>query len=353
MKYVKMLGLLTVAASALVSLPVVATAGTLTSPPGTVYTGTIKAQGQVSMHNSIGLISCTLTLEGNVDQHGISVPAGVKVTSLNFTGCTGGSFHSGTIVGGRLQIQPTSKGNGTVASSDASFTTTTFGLECGYSTNNTSLGEFTAGEHATIDLKASLVRTHGSFHCGNTMNLTGSLQFTTPTGLSVESASPLTSPAGTSYTGTIHADSAGVITMHNGVGTISCNSTVGGSVEKHDTKTVTIKNSTLEFLSCIGGWAHNNTVTPGSLEIHRIGEGRGTVTSTGSKWTFTMSGIECGYTTSSTHIGEFTSASGEAGHATIDIKASIQRTHGSFFCGNNGNLTGAYKVTTPTGLLLD
>jgi hypothetical protein len=66
-----------------------------------------------------------------------------------------------------------------------------------------------------------------------------------------------------------------------------------------------------------------------------------------------MFGVECGYTTNGTHIGEFTSASSEAGHATIDIKASIQRTYGSFFCGNNGNLTGTYSVTTPTGLLLD
>lgn len=353
MKYVKMLGLLVVVASALASFSAVATASVLTSPAGTVYTGTVKAQGNVSLHSSIGSIPCELTLEGSVDQHGISVPAGIEVTSFTFSNCAGGAFHQATVKGGRLQMQPTGEGNGAVASTGASFTTTIFGRECGYTTANTTLGEFTAGEHATIDLQASLTRSHGSFYCGATANLTGSLKVSTPTGLSVESVSPLTSPAGTSFTGTLHSVSEADITMHNAVGTISCDSTVGGSVEKHSEKTVTIKNGTLEFLSCIGGWAHNNTVTPGSLEIHRIGEGRGTVTSTGSKWTFTMFGVECGYTTNGTHIGEFTSASSEAGHAMIDISASIQRTHGSFFCGNTGNLTGAYKVTTPTGLLLD
>jgi hypothetical protein len=241
MKYIRMLGLLAVAAAALLAFAGTAAASTFTSPSGTVYTGTIKAQGNVSLHSSVGTIPCELTLEGGVDQHGISVPSGIEVTSLTFSNCAAGAFHQATAQGGRLQIQPTSKDNGTVASSDASFTTTMFGRECGYQTNYTALGEFTAGEHATIDLQAVLSRTHGSFYCGATASLTGSLKVTTPTGLSVESASPLTSPAGTPYTGTIHADSDGNITMHNAVGTISCDSTVGGSVEKHDAKTVTIK----------------------------------------------------------------------------------------------------------------
>ena len=82
MKYAKMLGLLAVAAAALMAFAGVASATTLTSPSGTTYTSTIKAtsEGTTTLHNSsLGIaVSCEeSTVEGKVEKHGsgVTVPA--------------------------------------------------------------------------------------------------------------------------------------------------------------------------------------------------------------------------------------------------------------------------------------
>lgn len=190
MRYVKMLGLLAVAAAALMSLAGTAAASQVTSPPGTTYDGNIiaESEGYATLHNAVGTISCRSTVEGEIDQHGSSVTAGGAIDKLVFTACTNGSVHSdanGVVAQpGSLEIHPLANGNGTLTSSGAKVTVTMFGVECGYSTGaGLDIGEVTAGTHGTLHIKASIPRTHGSFFCGGTGNWTGSYKITTPTNI--------------------------------------------------------------------------------------------------------------------------------------------------------------------------
>ena len=74
MKYVKMLGLLAVAAAALMAFTGTAAATQVTSPAGTLYTGKITATSSNSeLHGAFISVSCTSShVEGDVDSHGIS-----------------------------------------------------------------------------------------------------------------------------------------------------------------------------------------------------------------------------------------------------------------------------------------
>jgi hypothetical protein len=148
-------------------------------------------------------------------------------------------------------------------------------------------------------------------------------------------------------------------TLHNAVGTISCDSKTVGTVATHSASTTAVGAiSTLTFTNCTGGSVHvtdaeGHVATPGSLEVHTsetTPTKNGTLTSTGAKVTVTMLGVECGYTTKETDIGEV--VGGE--HAVLKIKATIPRTHGGggIFCGTTGNWTGEYKVTNPTNLTI-
>ena len=146
----------------------------------------------------------------------------------------------------------------------------------------------------------------------------------------------------------IHAVSVGHMTWHNAVGTISCNSTFTLAVTAHGSG-VTARGpiSSLTFTNCTNGTVHQPITQPGTLEFHATGiTGNGTLTSSGMKWGITMFGIECGYTTNATDIGDV--VAGE--HAVLRLKASLPRTFGSVFCGSSGNWTGEYKFTHPTGL---
>lgn len=179
-----MLALIAVAVTTLLAFTGAAVASVVTSPAGTTYTGAFKAhsEGYFTWHNAVGTISCNSTFEGKIERHGPSVTAGGNLSSLTFTACTNGTTHP-SISGGALEFHPTGNGNAIMTSSGAKITKTMFGFECGYSTNNTTIGEVTAGEHATLDIKTTIPRTHGSFFCGSTANWTGSYKFTTPTNL--------------------------------------------------------------------------------------------------------------------------------------------------------------------------
>lgn len=188
MKYVKKLGLLVAAAAALMAFAGSAAATVITSPSGTTYTSAIKAhsEGYWTLHNAVGTIFCVSTFEGKVERHTGSgaTTAGGKISKLTFTGCTNGEVHP-NIEGGEFEIHKLAGGNGTFTSTGARFTTTQFGFECGYTTANTTLGVITAGEHGTLDItNNALQRTHGSFFCGSSANLTGAYKITTPTNIS-------------------------------------------------------------------------------------------------------------------------------------------------------------------------
>jgi hypothetical protein len=190
MKYVKMPGLLAVAAAALMALAGTAAATVVTSPPGTVYTGTITAtsEGYLTQHNAVGTISCHSHISGRVERHtgGGATTAGSKISTLDFTGCTNGEVHTSGVVAkpGELEIHKLANGNGTLTSKGAEISVTMFGFNCIYGTGaGRDIGEVTPGEHGTLDIKAEFPRVGGSFFCGASWNWTGSYKFTTPTNM--------------------------------------------------------------------------------------------------------------------------------------------------------------------------
>ncbi|MGN6256686.1 MAG: hypothetical protein ACTHN3_02905 [Solirubrobacterales bacterium] len=195
MKYVKMLGLFVLAATALMAFAANASATTLTSPPGTTYTGTIVAEseGETTLENSsIGLkVQCEESkVEGSVKQHGTGVTAKGTLVLLTFVKCTGG-YTVTTIQVGELEIHNISgTGDGTLTSTGTQITIhTPLGFSCTYTTSGTDIGRLTGKDtqHATLDIGSSVIpRTADSSLCGTSATWTGSYTVVTPSNLTVD-----------------------------------------------------------------------------------------------------------------------------------------------------------------------
>jgi opacity protein-like surface antigen len=200
MKYAKILGLLAVAAAALMAFAASASATTLTSPPGTTYTGVIEAEAEdpdSEEHNGVTLdgvtdINCTHSkVAGKVETHGSNVTASGLLSTLTFEEC---NAHVTVLKKGELIIHTdhvAGDGNGTLTSSGAEVTiqvTTPIKISCIYSTENTPIGTLTGhdDEHATLDIKATIKRTGHSFFCGAEAEWTGSYTVTNPENLTVD-----------------------------------------------------------------------------------------------------------------------------------------------------------------------
>lgn len=188
MKYVKILGLLAVAAAALMAFAGTASADVVTSPKGTVYTGTIKAEaeGHAVLDNPIAKIECASTVEGKVESHGVGKSVEGKITTLDFTNCTN-DWHVTVVTSGTLAVDWSSGENGSVRSSGATVEATRFGVNCRYATNNTAVGTVTAGTPATMDISAAIPFHSGSFLCGSgATTWTGAYKVVTPGSLFVD-----------------------------------------------------------------------------------------------------------------------------------------------------------------------
>lgn len=167
------------------------------------------------------------------------------------------------------------------------------------------------------------------------------------------SANPLTSPAGTFYTGEIKAESEGATELHGSFEPIKCSkSTIEGKVESHSSTTAGGKVGSLTFSECN---YPVKVLSPGSIEIHSSGGDDATATSNGAEITVETSfGGSCIFKTSNTDIGTLTGTDTTASNATLDVGSSIiPRTGHSVFCGSSGTWTGSYKVTTPGSLYID
>jgi hypothetical protein len=176
MKYLKMLGLLAVAAAAMMAFAGVASATTLTSPAGTAYTSTLKATSTSStLHGSFISVTCKHSaVEGKVESHGASVTAGGKVTGLTFSECTDPVTVKKE---GSLEVHS----NGRVTSTGAEIIIHTSVGECVFTTSGTDIGLFTGGTPAKLDIDSvAIPRTGGSFFCGSSGEWTGSYSVTTP-----------------------------------------------------------------------------------------------------------------------------------------------------------------------------
>jgi hypothetical protein len=199
MKYAKMLGLLAVAAAALMAFAGSASATTLTAPSGTTYTSSIHAvnEGNLTLEGENISVTCTgSTVQGTVESHGSGVTVKGNISELTFTGC---NQHVTVVNAGSLEIHNIAGTNdGTLTSSGATVTilfTTIFGnIHCSFATNNTDIGRLTAAPsnegHATLDIgkegETRIPVESGSFLCGNSAKWVGFYKVDTPTGLKVD-----------------------------------------------------------------------------------------------------------------------------------------------------------------------
>lgn len=212
MKYVKTLGLLAVAATALMVFASSASATILTDPVGKLNAGTLirsEAEKAVTLHPPIGKIECAeSTIDGNISKPGgAEETVSVTINTFTFSGCNATVT---VLKSGSLEIHTefestaatshqgsSATGDGTVTSSGAEITLVFAGFHCIFSTNNTDLGtltgshNFVVGKHGplitytsgpTLDLQATLPRTGGSsgIFCGSTAAWTGSYEILSP-----------------------------------------------------------------------------------------------------------------------------------------------------------------------------
>lgn len=191
MKYVKMLGLLAVAAAALMAFAGTASATNVTSNEG--ETPTIKATaGETTLHG-VSTITCQKsTVEGKVETHGAGVPASGKITHLAFEECN----NPVTVISlGSLSVHTDdpkkANGNGIVTSSGARVLIhiTGLGITCTFGTTEeaTTLGTLKGGSPATLTISATIKREsgHSGAFCGSSGLWTGTYTVNTPSTLTV------------------------------------------------------------------------------------------------------------------------------------------------------------------------
>lgn len=169
------------------------------------------------------------------------------------------------------------------------------------------------------------------------------------------SATTLTSPSGTTYTGELKFASESSTSLKTSfVGTVTCTtSTIRAIIEAHGSNiTASGKISEFTLTGCSGGEPTSPVAKPGSLEIHSTATtGNGTVTWNGAEiiWHNTLAG-SCTYTTSNTDIGTLTGSNVTGSNATLDVNNVALRTSGSGFCGESATWNASYKITSPSTL---
>ncbi|HEU4462964.1 MAG TPA: hypothetical protein VFR75_10265 [Solirubrobacterales bacterium] len=167
------------------------------------------------------------------------------------------------------------------------------------------------------------------------------------------SASPtLTSPAGTAYFGTLHAETEvkHAVLIPTNAPAIECNSTAQGAVVANGTP-ASVESGSLTFGSpnCTNSW-HVTAASAGTLTISSAGA----ITSSGVTVEATRFGVVCRYASSGTTLGTLTDSGKTGGTATMHIEASIPRHNGSALCGEKPTKwEGSYKIGTPDVLYLD
>ncbi|HET7418628.1 MAG TPA: hypothetical protein VFJ61_13480 [Solirubrobacterales bacterium] len=169
----------------------------------------------------------------------------------------------------------------------------------------------------------------------------------------VASATTVTSPAGTAFTGTIKATSTDTkLTNSATIGTVSCeHSEVEGLVTSHGGASTAFGDITkLTFTKCSGGEPTSPVTTRGTLEVHLTTAPDGTATSNGASVTVhkTLVGT-CTFITKNTDIGTF--LGGTPAHLAIG-SSPIPQSSGNFFCPSSATWTGNYTVTSPGTLLV-
>jgi hypothetical protein len=326
---------------------------TVTSPTGTVSTPAVKATSKnfVIDLSLMPKIQCSSELNGRIETHGVSRTAS-GIVGISLSACASG-WHVPSVVLGLLEVKWSSGYNGSVFWKGATIEATTSGIVCRFTTPETSIGTFTGGSPATIDLAGSVAFHSGSIFCGEgTFGLTGSYSVNSPEALYVDEdpGTSITAPTGTVATPTIKAESEGHLGIDHPLATFQCQAAFEGTVTAHKyEKAATVSLSSLSTTGCTDSW-HATTVTPGKLEIAWTSGYNGTVKWTGGTLELTRLGTICRYKAENTDIGTITGGT----PATIDIEGKLPFHSGSPLCGTEAYpLTGSYKVTSPGSLYID
>jgi hypothetical protein len=180
MKHLKMLGLIGMAAAALLAFAGSASAATFTAPAGTAYTGSwgFSLEGSTILKAGFAEITCTSdTMGGSLTTNNETEASG-SITSVALSGC--GSSTVDTLNSkGTLKI---AKSTHAVSGTGVEITTAALGTSCVYGFGSgTSLG--TASNTAsgiTISIDVSLGKVSGGFLCANPATWKASYIWTTP-----------------------------------------------------------------------------------------------------------------------------------------------------------------------------
>lgn len=189
MKYVKMLGLLAVAAAALMAFAGTAAATTVTSSEGetpTIVASAATTELHAGDSESFLTVSCKASdVKGKVTAHGSTTTASGPIETLHFTEC---SDPVTVLKTGTLEVHTDSSkanGNGTLTSSGAEIRIhTSEGPVCTFKTSNTDIGTVTGGHPASLSINSASIPASG-FLCPSTGVWTGGYTVTSPTELSV------------------------------------------------------------------------------------------------------------------------------------------------------------------------
>jgi hypothetical protein len=190
MKYVKMLGLLAVAAAALMAFVGTASATTVTSSAGT--TPTIKAESTNSeLHGAFITVKCEESIvEGGVDSHGAAVTVEGAVDVLTFDKCNYKVTveNKGSIIAHPDPAEKAKTGDAIITSANAVIAIHTSVGECIFTTKSTGtqIGTMTGGSGAVMNMNsAAIPRTGGSFFCGSSGTWTGSYKVVSPSSIEI------------------------------------------------------------------------------------------------------------------------------------------------------------------------
>ncbi len=154
MKYLKILGLAAIAATALMAFAASASATTLTDGEKheiTSLEATLEGSANLTNTNSEPIDKCTeSTVQGAVENQGAETVSGKG--EVTWGGCT---WTTKTETGGTLDVTSNGSGSGTVVSTGAVVTINVAGIDCLYGTKTTAeggtdLGLLPSGTEATL-----------------------------------------------------------------------------------------------------------------------------------------------------------------------------------------------------------
>ncbi len=181
MKYIKILGLMAVAAAAFMAMAGSASATIIESTSGQLGAKSIiESTGtNAVLKAGFATVECAHSeVDGEVtNAGGVGKAVEGKVNNLKFSSC---NMTVTTLKSGTLAIHHTSGKNGTLTSTGAEVKVDNHSTSCVYGTNGTDIGTVTGGEPATLNASASLTKISGGFLCASTATWTASYTVTVP-----------------------------------------------------------------------------------------------------------------------------------------------------------------------------